>query len=144
MPTTLTDPGTCIIRLRNETTSIRCATLPRRPTSTCSIAYLNRPSSARRNRSLSIVSVIHRTRECHIILLLDVSVVILINNLNLDVDAARSNLLVGGVPRRFFFRNHHVLGEVEILIVCFYDILTGWVFETLSLGLRKGLFTCKI
>lgn len=144
MATTLTYSWTCIILLRDGPTSIRCASLPLCPTSTCIIANLNRSSSAWGDRSLSVTSIIHSTTECDIILLLDVGTVILINYLDLNIDAARSNLLVSGVPRRFIFRYHHVLGEIQVLIVCLDDILTSWVFKTVSLGLRENLFTCEV
>lgn len=73
------------------------------------------------------------------ILLLNVCIVILIDNLDLDVNAAGCNLLIGCVSWWFIFRDYHVLREVEILIVCFDHVLPGRIFETLTLGLGKKM-----
>jgi hypothetical protein len=74
---------------------------------------------------------------------LNISVIILINNLNLDVDTSCSYLLIRSVIHGWLvFLDDHILWEIQVLVISFDHILPCRIFESVSLG--RGENTCSL
>jgi hypothetical protein len=89
------------------------------------------------------IIIVHSIIESDIILLLNISTIVLVNDLYLYVDTPCCYLLIVA-PWWLILLHEHILREVQVLVVGLDHILAGWVLETISLSRGQGLLTREV